>query len=140
MGVSRELIPLSDGAGEVEAIGKEVTGLKNGDRVTGLYFPLWQSGEIDARKFAVARGGEPTDGVLTGFDAKINPLPIMRKSLSVNGIYVGSRAMQEQFQSALAVNRIHPVIDRVFEMQQARKAYEHLRSGRHFGKIVIRLD
>ena len=79
-------------------------------------------------------------GVLTGFDAKINPLPIMRKSLSVNGIYVGSRAMQEQFQSALAVNRIHPVIDRVFEMQQAREAYEYLRSGRHFGKIVIRLD
>jgi NADPH:quinone reductase-like Zn-dependent oxidoreductase len=286
MGVSRELIPLSDGAGEVEVIGKEVTGLKKGDRVSGLFFPLWQSGEIDARKFAVARGGEPTDGVfaqfvcgpadsfvkipehlsfeeaatvpcagltawnalavhgrlqagqtlviqgtggvalfalqlakamgaraillsssdsklaraeemgadelinykshpdweqlvlektsrrgadlilelggggtlarsieavkikgrislvgvLTGFDDKINPLPIMRKCLCVNGIYVGSRAMQEQFQSALAVNRIHPVIDRVFEMQQAREAYEYLRSGRHFGKIVIRPD
>jgi len=48
--------------------------------------------------------------------------------------------MQEQFQSALAVNRIHPVIDRVFEMQQAKEAYENLRSGRHIGKIIIRLD
>jgi NADPH:quinone reductase-like Zn-dependent oxidoreductase len=67
------------------------------------------------------------------------PLP-GAASLSVNGIYVGSRAMQEQFQSALAVNRIHPVIDGVFEMQQAREAYEYLRSGRHFEKIVIRLD
>ena len=285
-GVKQELIPLSDGAGEVEAVGSEVTGFKAGDRVVGLFFPLWQSGDIDAAKFSTARGGTPTDGmlaryvygpansflkfpahlsyeeastlpcagltawnalmvqgalkpgetivimgtggvalfalqlsknigarvillsstdeklekarqmgaddlinyaetpnwegavlektsqtgadlilelggggtlarslesakingrislvgVLTGFDGQVNPLPILRKSLSVKGIYVGSCDMQKQFHAALEQNRIHPVIDRIFKFDEVKEAYEYLQSGQHFGKIVIQLD
>jgi len=33
--------------------------------------------------------------------------------------------------------RMRPVVDRVFPFEQARQAYEHLRSGAHFGKLVI---
>ena len=32
---------------------------------------------------------------------------------------------------------LRPVVDRVFPIEQARAAYEHPRSGAHFGKIVI---
>jgi NADPH:quinone reductase-like Zn-dependent oxidoreductase len=285
-GVKQELIPLSDGAGEVEAVGSNVTDLKAGDRVVGLFFPLWQSGDIDAVKFSTARGGTPTDGmlahyvygpassflkfpahlsydeastlpcagltawnalvvqgqlksgesivimgtggvalfalqlsktlgarvillsssdeklekarrmgadelinytktpnwetavlektsqsgadlilelggggtlarsmeaakingrislvgVLTGFEGQVNPLAILRKSLSVKGIYVGSGDMQQQFHAALEQNGIHPVIDRTFNFDQVKEAYEYLQSGQHFGKIVIRLN
>jgi len=79
-------------------------------------------------------------GVLTGFSSQVNPLPILRKTLSVNGIYVGSREMQEQFHRALEINQIHPVIDRVFQFDQAKEAYEYMQSARHMGKIVILLD
>jgi NADPH:quinone reductase-like Zn-dependent oxidoreductase len=37
-------VPLSDGAGEVMALGEGVTSLAVGDRVTTLFFPDWQSG------------------------------------------------------------------------------------------------
>nr|MBC8443522.1 zinc-binding dehydrogenase [Deltaproteobacteria bacterium] len=57
-----------------------------------------------------------------------------------DGIYVGSRDMQNQFHQALDVNKIHPVIDRVFKFDQAKEAYAYMQSGRHFGKIVIHLE
>jgi len=79
-------------------------------------------------------------GVLTGFDGQVNPLPILRKSLAVKGIYVGSGDMQQQFHAALEQNTIHPVIDRTFNFDQVKEAYQYLQSGQHFGKIVIRLD
>ena len=67
-------------------------------------------------------------------------MPILRKSIAVNGIYVGSREMQEDLHSALEINGIHPVVDRVFDFDKAREAYEYMQSGRHFGKIVIRVE
>jgi NADPH:quinone reductase-like Zn-dependent oxidoreductase len=42
--------------------------------------------------------------------------------------------------AALTQGRIRPVVDRVFTFGEARRAYEHLRGGGHFGKVVIRID
>jgi NADPH:quinone reductase-like Zn-dependent oxidoreductase len=42
--------------------------------------------------------------------------------------------------AALEQNRIHPVIDRIFNFEQVQEAYQYLQSGQHFGKVVIRLD
>ena len=79
-------------------------------------------------------------GVLSGDDGRVNPVPIMRKSLTVNGIYVGSGQMQADFHRALQTGRLHPVVDRVFGFDQTPEAYAYLQSARHFGKVVIRLD
>ena len=41
--ISGGLVPCSDGAGEVVAVGSQVQGLAVGDRVATLFFPHWQS-------------------------------------------------------------------------------------------------
>lgn len=53
-------IPLSDGAGEVIAVGAGVTRFSVGDRVAGIFFADWADGERDAAKLASARGGGAT--------------------------------------------------------------------------------
>jgi NADPH:quinone reductase-like Zn-dependent oxidoreductase len=40
---------------------------------------------------------------------------------------------------AIAANRIKPVIDKVFGLDEVQAAYKHMASGAHFGKIVIRV-
>ena len=69
----------------------------------------------------------------------VNPLMLMRKGLRVQGIYVGHRRMFEDMNRAIAAHRMRPVIDRVFDFAEAPKAYHHMESRNHFGKIVIRL-
>jgi NADPH:quinone reductase-like Zn-dependent oxidoreductase len=79
-------------------------------------------------------------GILSGFSGGVEVLPILVGSLHVDGIYVGSREMFESMNRAIARTKLSPVIDRAFSFADAPAAYEHLRSGRHFGKVVIRID
>ncbi|MBA2933859.1 NAD(P)-dependent alcohol dehydrogenase [Sphingomonas sp. CGMCC 1.13654] len=55
------IVPMSDGAGEVLAVGEGVIGFAAGDRVLGLFFPAWQDDEIDPAKRSVIPG-DSTDG------------------------------------------------------------------------------
>ena len=64
-------------------------------------------------------------------------MDVMFKRLTLRGIYVGSRRMLEELCRAIEVNRISPVIDRVFPFESAQEAYRYLKSGQHFGKVVI---
>jgi NADPH:quinone reductase-like Zn-dependent oxidoreductase len=79
-------------------------------------------------------------GVLTGKGNTIDPTPLVSKSIHLNGIYVGSRAMFERLNAAITANQIQPVIDRTFPLAEARAAFEHMQNGSHFGKIVLRLS
>jgi len=78
-------------------------------------------------------------GILTGTGGMVNPVDIMRKSLTVQGIYVGSRRMFENMNQAICEHDLHPVIDRAFEFDDARGAFHHMRGAGHFGKIVVTL-
>jgi NADPH:quinone reductase-like Zn-dependent oxidoreductase len=63
MPVRENIIPLSDGAGEVVEIGPGVTKFKVGDRVAGNFFQRWSSGEPAADVHKSALGGG-IDGML----------------------------------------------------------------------------
>ncbi|HKE19110.1 MAG TPA: NAD(P)-dependent alcohol dehydrogenase [Kofleriaceae bacterium] len=57
------IVPLSDGAGEVVAVGDEVARLRPGDRVTAAFFPTWKDGPLSDAHHARALGGGQ-DGML----------------------------------------------------------------------------
>ena len=59
-------VPLSDGAGEVAAVGAGVSRVKAGDRVAGIFFQTWLDGGIQAAYHASALGGA-VDGMLAEY-------------------------------------------------------------------------
>jgi NADPH:quinone reductase-like Zn-dependent oxidoreductase len=60
------VIPLSDGAGEVAAIGAGVTRVKIGDRVAGCFHPRWFGGPITP-DYLTDRVGANLDGMLAEY-------------------------------------------------------------------------
>ena len=72
------LIPLSDGAGVVDAVGEGATRFRAGDRVVGVFFQGWLGGEPSAEKLATGLGAH-LDGVLCEYrvfdEAGLLPVP-----------------------------------------------------------------
>jgi NADPH:quinone reductase-like Zn-dependent oxidoreductase len=88
---------------------------------------------------SVSNGGSIAQiGVLTGFEAPtVSLFPIVGKNANINGIYVGDVESFNQYVRFLNVSKIKPVVDRVFAWSEAREAYTYMKSGAHFGKVVI---
>ena len=67
-----------------------------------------------------------------------DPIKLFMKSVRLQGVFVGSRTMFEQMNRAIEVGEIRPVVDRVFAFDEAREAMHYMKTGAHFGKVVIR--
>jgi NADPH:quinone reductase-like Zn-dependent oxidoreductase len=78
-------------------------------------------------------------GALSGAGS-FNPISVFMKSVRLQGIFTGSRTMFEEMNRAISVNKLEPVIDRVFRFDEVKDAFRHMESGSHFGKIVVKLQ
>ena len=113
----------------------EITGRKGVDHVV----EVGGAGTLPKSLRAARMGGHISlIGVLTGA-GEANTLPAVMKNIRIQGIYVGSREMFEAMNSAITLNQLHPVIDRVFSFEESKEAFRYMESGAHFGKVVIRL-
>ena len=114
----------------------ELTGGRGVDYVVEVGGP----GTLNKSLSAVRMGGYVAMiGVLTGGGGEITTASILRKSIRIQGIYVGSRTMFEAMNRAISLHGLKPVVDRVFDFEEAPDALRHMESGAHFGKICVRI-
>ncbi len=78
-------------------------------------------------------------GGLTGFGGTIPFDILFNRDLAVTSYHVGSRADFEAMNRFMAGHRIHPVIDRVFDFEDAPDAFDFYLNGDFMGKVVIRV-
>lgn len=76
-------------------------------------------------------------GFVSGFGGGLPPLDIMKRSVTLKGISIGSRLSLERVIAALASQEVRPVISKVFPFAEFASAYSYMQRGEHIGKVVI---
>jgi NADPH:quinone reductase-like Zn-dependent oxidoreductase len=112
-----------------------------GGRGVDLTLEVGGAGTLSSTLRATRHGGEVSlIGVLSGGEGEVKLAQVLHRSITLHGIYVGSREMFVAMNRAISQHQLKPIIDRVFTLAESVEAFRHLESGRHFGKIVIRLE
>jgi NADPH:quinone reductase-like Zn-dependent oxidoreductase len=76
-------------------------------------------------------------GARSGVAGDLDRRFVLQKGLRVSGINIGSRAMFEAMNRAIAAAKLKPVVDKTFPIDDAINAYKDFAAGRHFGKVVV---
>ena len=76
-------------------------------------------------------------GFVGGHEVKISVKTLIGPLVRVQGIATGSRSQLEELIRAIDCHQVKPVIDSIFPLEKAQEAFNYLKSGAHFGKIVI---
>jgi len=84
---------------------------------------------------AIALIGVLSGGAKEPLDAAL--VAVLMQNIRVQGVFVGHRERFEAMCATLSEARLLPVIDQVFPFEQAGLAFERMRRGEHFGKLVV---
>ena len=76
-------------------------------------------------------------GVVAGARHALNVPVLILKNARLQGASAGNRDQFADMLTAISQHRLKPVLDRTFPLAELRAALEHLRSGRHVGKVCI---
>ncbi len=110
-------------------------------RGADLVIEVGGAGTLERSVRAVRPGGTISlIGVLAGGTGDFNLLPVLMQNIRVQGVIVGHRASFQDMNRAIAQHQLRPVVDRVFEFDEAPDAYRFLKSQKHVGKVVVRLQ
>ena len=94
------------------------------------------AGTLDRSVKSVRVGGHVAlIGVLAA-GSGFNPMAVLMKSVRLQGVFVGSRAMFEDMNALIAAKQLRPVIDRSFRLSEGVDAVRYLESASHFGKVA----
>ncbi|KAJ3480675.1 hypothetical protein NLG97_g8016 [Lecanicillium saksenae] len=127
---------------EWRAKAREITGGVGVDHVVEVAGPISMRQSINAIKVA---GAIHITGFVGGTEDEREPsfLECLCKLFTARDMLVGNRVLLEDMCRAVEANldRLRPVVNsQVFGLENLKEAYEHLWSGKHFGKVCIQME
>src|SRR5229473_8666204 len=122
--------------------------LTNGEGLDAVFEML--GGEHVAKSVKCLRefGRVIVYGAATGETPQLDTRILYAKGASVHGLWLsylsGNRPLMEsawkQLSEWVAAGKLHPVIGKVFPVEQAREAYTLMQEGKNYGKIVLKIS
>jgi NADPH:quinone reductase-like Zn-dependent oxidoreductase len=103
-----------------------------------LIIEVGGGGTIEQSMRAIRVGGHVAIvGVVAGMGGGFNTASLIGNSAKLQGLSVGSRDMFEAMCRFIELERIGPVVDKVFPWTEVGAAFAAMQGGEHFGKIVL---
>ncbi len=116
---------------------KDATGGRGADHV----IEVGGVGTLENSVRACRMGGHISlVGVLAGPQAPVNLTLVLMQDIRIQGVFVGPRDSFEAMNRAIDLHRLQPVVDKVFPWTEAREALNHVKDGKHFGKVCITVN
>ncbi|SDS50569.1 zinc-dependent alcohol dehydrogenase family protein [Actinoplanes derwentensis] len=113
----------------------ELTGGEGVDMVIDV---VGGTGLTDSVRAVKGSGMVAVVGFLDGQTSPLDLMSVIWRQARVQGIAVGHVRAFERLLRFVGEHRIRPVVDSVFDLEDAREAYERLNQG-PFGKVVIKI-
>lgn len=124
---------------DIEAWGPKALEL-TGSRGVDCVVEIGGAGTLDQSMLATRVGGHVAlIGVLAGLAGPVQTALLFSKNLTVQGLTVGSRKMQQDMVAAIEANGIKPVISDTFALADLAVAFRHQEANMHFGKIAVEI-
>lgn len=91
--------------------------------------------------YSLAKGGRlVTYGRTTGSFAETDIRTIFWHQLQIIGTTMANRSEFNAVMQLVFEGKLQPVVDKVFALADTQKAYQRLRDGDHFGKVIVKID
>ncbi|BGP36694.1 hypothetical protein JCM10449v2_000595 [Rhodotorula kratochvilovae] len=119
---------------------QEVLKLTKNGRGADKVIEIGGAGTLEKSLNALRQGGEIDD---IGYLAAGSPPDVSRlvllKSAHFRGILIGARQHLEELSDFIETAQLKPLVDKVFDFEQAKEAYQFLSEATLVGKVVIRV-
>jgi NADPH:quinone reductase-like Zn-dependent oxidoreductase len=120
-----------------QKISEEVRKMTNKEGVDIVLEHVGAATWDESMKSLKSAGTLVTCGATTGPEAKINLNHLYARQLSVLGSYMGTMAELHEVLAHIFADRLKPVVDRVFPLQDLAAAHVYLEESQMFGKVVV---
>ncbi|TBU30982.1 NAD(P)-binding protein [Dichomitus squalens] len=100
--------------------------------------PNWEKQVLRITNGRACGGNVTVIGRVAG-QASISELPLLvvGKTVNMRGVLIGSRQQFEEMNRLIEAVKLKPAVDKVFDFERVRDAYEYLESQQHVGQVVI---
>ena len=123
-----------------DRVDKAMQELTRGEGVDMVVDSVGAATWMTSLKCAKKGGRIVTCGATSGPNPAEEIRLVFWKQLSILGSTMGSHGDFTRMLAFVTAQKLRPVIDAVFPLDQARQAYERLAKGEQFGKIVLKHD
>lgn len=117
-------------------IAREIVGGRGVDHVVEVGGPATFNQSMTAARVG---GKISVIGILTGLGGDVSIVTALIKQLRLQALIVGNRTQQQEMVKAIDANKMKPVIDKVFPLENIVEAFKYQETNKHFGKICLEM-